>query len=266
RRRLVGGAGGPSPPLCRAVRVYSDRMPLAYLLDLTVRNVRCFGPEEQTLRLSDAQGRPAPWTVILGDNGVGKTTLLQCLVALEPRRHFFRESQEEERPLVELPGNGDNGWRIYRDRSHPGETSIRGHVALGSMDQPLETVEVVAPTSSAASRAITANQEEHSRPQRLHCFGYGAARRMGSAALNRGPGDPSASMFLDDVSLIDVEEWLLAEDYARLLSDAEAAKRRLERIKRVLIDLLPDASDIRIGEPRVQPSIARAAIGAAVGG
>src|SRR3954447_24246134 len=96
----------------------------AYLLDLSVRNVRCFGPEEQTLRLSDSQGRPAPWTVILGDNGVGKTTLLQCLVALDPRRHFLKHGGQaiRERPQVELPTNGGDGWRIYRDL--PGETSI----------------------------------------------------------------------------------------------------------------------------------------------
>lgn len=88
---------------------FQPESPPAYLLDLAVRNVRCFGPEEQILRLSDAQGRPAPWTVILGDNGVGKTTLLQCLVALEPRRHYFRASQDEERPLIELSTSGDEG-------------------------------------------------------------------------------------------------------------------------------------------------------------
>jgi energy-coupling factor transporter ATP-binding protein EcfA2 len=54
-----------------------------YFLDLSVENVRCFG-EKQTLHLSDGQGKPARWTVLLGDNGTGKTTLLKCLVALEP--------------------------------------------------------------------------------------------------------------------------------------------------------------------------------------
>jgi hypothetical protein len=228
--------------------------PPAYLLALTVRNVRCFGPEEQTLRLSDAQGRPAPWTVILGDNGVGKTTLLQCLVALEPRRHFFRGGNEE-RPLVELPAGSSNGWRIYRDPSRPGETSIRGLVALGPIDQPLETVEVVVPTSSATSaRTLAATQNERLRIEELRCFSYGATRRMGSAALNRdgGSGDPSASLFLDDVSLVDVEEWLLVEDYARnFRADAEEAERRLDRVKKVLIDLLPDARDLRVGAPKL---------------
>src|SRR5437868_4018607 len=60
-----------------------DKPLSAYFLSLTVENVRCFGPE-QTLDLSDGQGRPAQWTIILGDNGVGKTTLLQSFVALLP--------------------------------------------------------------------------------------------------------------------------------------------------------------------------------------
>ena len=49
-----------------------------YFLSLTLENVRCFG-ESQTLDLSDGNGKPAQWTVILGDNGTGKTTLLQTL-------------------------------------------------------------------------------------------------------------------------------------------------------------------------------------------
>jgi ABC-type branched-subunit amino acid transport system ATPase component len=51
-----------------------------YFLSLTVENVRCFGPA-QTLDLSDGHGGHAPWTVILGENGLGKTTLLTCLAA-----------------------------------------------------------------------------------------------------------------------------------------------------------------------------------------
>src|SRR5205085_7114173 len=57
----------------------------AYFLSLTIENIRCFGPK-QILDLSDGKNRPAPWTIILGDNGVGKTTLLQSLVAVTPAR------------------------------------------------------------------------------------------------------------------------------------------------------------------------------------
>ena len=49
-----------------------------YFSSLEIENVRCFG-DSQRLNLTAADGRPARWTLILGDNGVGKTTLLQCL-------------------------------------------------------------------------------------------------------------------------------------------------------------------------------------------
>src|SRR5262245_63359718 len=54
----------------------------AYFLSLSLENVRCFGPK-QTLDLSDGNGKPAPWTIIFGVNGTGKTTVLQSLLAFQ---------------------------------------------------------------------------------------------------------------------------------------------------------------------------------------
>jgi ABC-type transport system involved in cytochrome c biogenesis ATPase subunit len=61
----------------------SQRQPLIYFSSLELENVRCFGAR-QILELTDDQGRPAQWTLLLGDNGVGKTTLLQCLAWMRP--------------------------------------------------------------------------------------------------------------------------------------------------------------------------------------
>ena len=46
-----------------------------YFLDFSVENIRCYG-KRQTLNLADEKGRPYYRTFILGDNGVGKTSLL----------------------------------------------------------------------------------------------------------------------------------------------------------------------------------------------
>jgi recombinational DNA repair ATPase RecF len=68
-----------------AVRPDAGTKTGAYFLSLTVENVRCFGPA-QTLDLSDGHGRHAPWTIILGENGLGKTTLLTCLACIASMR------------------------------------------------------------------------------------------------------------------------------------------------------------------------------------
>src|SRR5262245_7572891 len=84
--------------------------PAAYFLSLTVENVRCFGPK-QTLDLSDGNGCPAQWTIILGENGVGKTTLLQCLVASFPTSipefsQFSTNAGVVSLPLYTNPSSG----------------------------------------------------------------------------------------------------------------------------------------------------------------
>ena len=54
-----------------------------YFASLRLKNVKSFG-EEQVLNLRHENGAISPWTLILGDNGVGKTTLLKCLSLMIP--------------------------------------------------------------------------------------------------------------------------------------------------------------------------------------
>ena len=58
-----------------------------YFLGLTIKNARCF-TETQELSLVDSNGCPARWTLIVGDNGVGKSTLLQCLAWMRPTPYY----------------------------------------------------------------------------------------------------------------------------------------------------------------------------------
>jgi predicted ATPase len=53
-----------------------------YFLSLELSNVLCF-KTPQKIDLTTDNGSPAQWTVILGDNGVGKTTLLRCLAGMK---------------------------------------------------------------------------------------------------------------------------------------------------------------------------------------
>ncbi|HEX8456912.1 MAG TPA: AAA family ATPase [Pyrinomonadaceae bacterium] len=95
------------------------------------------------------------------------------------------------------------------------------------------------------------------------CFGYGATRRMGEATLSEGiSDDPFASLFSDRVELLNAEEWLLQADYAAHAGSNAATRKRAEKrrdeIKDILINLLPDVDDIKftqITEKQTKPGV-----------
>lgn len=214
----------------------------AYFTSLTLRDVRCFGGE-QALDLRDRDGNPAKWTIILGENGVGKTTLLQCLDRMSP---FAWETRRPGALGGTFPKNAphESAHELVRVELHACSMSAEmstGHLisdtigpaALLTMDLKI-TADGRAPASQYPNLSI-----------RMHCCGYGAARRPGAAKLAAAErSDSAATLHSEHETLVDVEEWLLQLDYA---AKSNAALRgRFERVKQILIDLLPDITDIRI--------------------
>ncbi len=70
-----------------------------YFTSLKLVNFRGF--EDVDLDLLDEKGKIAQWTLLLGDNGVGKTTLLQALAWMRPL--------PEEEPDARTGGGNDSG-------------------------------------------------------------------------------------------------------------------------------------------------------------
>ena len=153
--------------------------PPAYFLSLSVENVRCFGPK-QTIDLSDGKGKPAQWTVILGDNNTGKTTLLQCFVVLEPTEMQDFPGFKHTVPQVFIHYNK---FDLFRDKEKD-TMSISGKACLSDK---LKSGERVCPTdvsvliSSPADRK-SGGYDWHARSEGLFdgliCYGYGASRIM----------------------------------------------------------------------------------------
>jgi energy-coupling factor transporter ATP-binding protein EcfA2 len=244
--------------------------PPAYFLSLELENVLCF-KTPQKLDLSDENGLPAQWTVILGDNGVGKTTLLRCLAEMEPRplpssrevasnsipRLFFAEENNvREHALRAYTANFVVKF-AYGSVLNNGEQSLGGQSLTRSISDPdsyfVKATQkstpvfqdgyfrIVGPTCEAFGEAKLLG---------LKCYAYGANRRMGKTSLSEAlSADSCASLFSDDEALINSEEWLLRADYAVARSAPNNTARLEERfhlIQDTLRQLLPDVSDIRI--------------------
>jgi energy-coupling factor transporter ATP-binding protein EcfA2 len=229
----------------------------AYFLSLEVENVKSFGPR-QFLDLSNGQGRPAQWTIILGDNGVGKTTLLQGLAAIVPR----------VRSGVRLWAGVDFmqkfRWGLYRSGIQDTTSILSAEFYKGiklSDKKDGDRVSGIGFKSWGALNPVLGirdcffilDNDQYEKVDAVTCFGYGASRRMGQTSLSeRVDDEPFASLFSDDVALLNAEEWLLQADYAAHAARPEAAKKRAEKrrdeIREVLINLLPDVEDIRFAQ------------------
>jgi len=216
----------------------------AYFLSLSLENVRCFGPK-QTLDLSDGHGKPAPWTIILGLNGTGKTTILQSLT-------WFEQGM--------IPGPEQNGWaprflRLSFDmeladsfcrggRQIAAVWGCRVVEAEGLLDAPGTLLDGRCQIF-ASGPTLTYS---HNRT-RLWCVAYGAGRRVGIASLSDSVhDDPTATLFDDRAELRNPEEWLLQLDYAaaKATKHDKEPQERLAKAKELLLNILPDVEDIRL--------------------
>jgi energy-coupling factor transporter ATP-binding protein EcfA2 len=216
--------------------------PPAYFLSLSIENFRCFGPR-QTLDLSNGNDRPAPWTVIIGNNGVGKTSLLQWLA------QFYQTYSAWETGRAGVGDLSDELMAGDRDFAERTQSFARIYLGYGFAPQRRQTVGVSTPTIMAYGRTVTVDGVPENL-KGLFCCGYGAARRMGRTLLSGGGDfDSCATLFDDSAELTNAEEWFLQSDYAAHKEgpDQQQAAERLLRVKDALIPLLPEVTDLRGG-------------------
>lgn len=257
-----------------------------YLLSLEVENMLCF-KEPQVLDLSDGKGNYAKWTVILGNNGVGKTTLLRCLAMLEKEE----ESTHPQPALMSISSNPsfqlmkDNLiWEeLHTIRTY--QSKIKAKILIkessDNLNEPLKAQIQMQFRDSYSLKICLENENETLSKilspedyktffdaqsiegrfkvnmriyatflNNLHCYGYGATRKNGKEIQGEAIASKnSASLFSDDVTLMNAEAWLRETDYAFKSSTGETKnrlKKKFDHIIEILKRILPDIDDIRI--------------------
>lgn len=243
------------------------RFGAAYFTSLSVAGVRCFGPEQKLILASGA--RAAKWTVILGENGVGKTTILQCAWTMAPSRPSRSEP-------TSVTAGAELTVRIRPDvsrpRGYPSSIKLLGRTATSSLliradvslDEPFTSGKPGAIASSSIERSSSADGQSGAAYSldsvapypsgNVVCCGYGALRRSGEVSVEAdGSTHSAASLFSDGAELISGSEWLLRADYAASTTTDKRAIVRRDKVRAALIDLLPDVSDIRVAGLDEQP-------------
>jgi predicted ATP-binding protein involved in virulence len=257
----------------------------AYLTQLALRNIKSFAGEH-ILDLTNERGDPARWTLLLGDNGVGKTTLLECIARLRPTFNSPDASgktdprlyvepwiaREENEVIVAMGRNGDhisrasvsfavNAFLERPDRNVDDlVTSISFRVKNGEPEQ-LETSQ----WPDQAQGIPESKWKEFSKFDEPLVLAYGAGRHMGvgNFDFDLAP-DPTESLFDSSIELFDAEELLQHFNYAASNPEATKAEKDQKTLLLSLIaSLLPEvasAESIRIYAPKALGRKARTGV------
>ena len=238
-----------------------------YYLSLDIQNIKCFG-DRQTLNLSNENGGPAPWTLLIGDNGVGKTTLLRCIAWMKPCEDqdpkFLKKGKITIKPILDNLEDNSEYEKLFRDNgiieSFVGARLSDG-MELDASSVPQEKILNHGLTIKGKNGGLEDLENKFAYVAKFNepiLFAYSATRHMEHDNLEKSElADPVYNLFAEAGDLYDAERVLLNLDYqARIDGKDSPTEKILNNIKKLLVDLLPDLEDegaIYITGPKILP-------------
>ena len=240
-----------------------------------MENVRCFGGR-QLLRLTSGR-RPAPWSLIIGENGTGKTTLLECLAWMRPVPDADGEPPASVRPRVAPPflegplkpaledEHNDTIETLSRNGSEKLALNATMSLGIGGL-WPNSALQNKAQRPQSIRFAVRLRFDERSALLHLKSKGtlldsyglwvhdpliatYGANRYLGDRNSVAGYELDSLNhkRLSQSTELYDVEEILMRLDYATKSDPNGPEEHHLSQLKKVIATILfQDQDDNRI--------------------
>jgi predicted ATP-dependent endonuclease of OLD family len=197
-----------------------------YFKSISIENFRCFGPKQRINFYKPGSNEVSRWNVILGENGVGKTSILRALaltLVTPEKGHEWRN---------EIP------WKSfgrYKAKSNP---SLNYEAIAGTQEQLKFGFEIF------RSELVTKGYDDQLKKfdDGLVLFAYGASRRIGSKGITSKDEFSARSIFRENVELMNAEEWLVQADYLALKDSRykHLAKLVLSSIKQMMQDEVKD--------------------------
>jgi energy-coupling factor transporter ATP-binding protein EcfA2 len=244
--------------------------PAVYFNKLYMKNVRCFKGNHE-IDLGNGNGEPSQWTVILGNNNVGKTTILRVIASLEliEKVSSNNETSGGYRGGTVLSGKkylsfGEDllfiGNELIIKKIHnidysPLSEQFRSNIKVNRNNLPFksfkkEDIDWIDNIKISSNITQSGNVTSYSYPKNMdglefiRIMGYGTSRMMIDAQSVQV--DNTQGLFDNKTLLLNVEEWLKELHFAAN-NNNKNAEIRYNQVENILCGgLLPDVTEIRI--------------------
>jgi predicted ATP-binding protein involved in virulence len=244
----------------------SDAM---HFRSLCLENVRAFG-STQSLEFVDENNVVSRWNLILGENGVGKTTLMQALAVMRPipaskdSKSSVRKSAEAPTPKLsraELSWHEDDEEFVRFVRTGgTRKATMTAVLDINRQRRKRKTLKVGVEITT--SKGKLQGVKYHDAAYALNAegplvIGYGAGRYIGHRNLAIvEERSATGSLFSDAIDLYDAEDIMEKLDHAAKSNPnrrSGADARRFNQLKSVVASLLPNTKpeDIQFRGPRI---------------
>lgn len=206
-----------------------------HIQSIQLQNIACF--EEQTVDFTLSDGKPAKWVTLLGENGTGKSTILQmlsfCLLGRDMVwdvarginwEHYSKQKNRNGKISIKLLV--DKGDKKGQKTQNPYQIGFEfgKHIQGG-----------VRRRKNVDDNFVVLNETLYSGDLTLGWFacGYGPWRTLSRQIVTRSPKALNetrkkqyrfATMYSADNALTNVYEWLLDLDFRMSKDDAKSKK------------------------------------------
>ncbi|MDX2278388.1 MAG: AAA family ATPase [Saprospiraceae bacterium] len=227
--------------------------------ELMLDNIKCF--DKQSIRLGSSN-TPYPWITLLGENGTGKSTVLQAIALMLAGPEGAAQLLKPVGWLKDGTKPGKMTIRLHQGHNDPGkyagekkERRVFQYTfyVTGEQKQSINKQVFTEPviTADSNSRTIPWLRENVLFPKGKGWFGagYGAFRRLTRKSRIIVPTLQQplrytnfSSQFNEDESLEAFETWLVYLDYRISKSDDELAKKQMDWGIKAINQLLPEGN------------------------
>ncbi len=221
----------------------------AWLESIELENVRCFH-ERQIVPFTTTDGKKAQWTLLLGENGTGKSTLLQVCAMLMPRRWETYEGKYSARSHLHDSESLVWGRLLRAHLSQKDAARIALSLEIGNREVRWEWhIRIAGGALGVGQKQPIPSFDE--RPTVPLCLAYAPYRSPRSFIPEDTGSIDMRGLFLGFTRLRHPSDWY--KDYTLATvnpsSDEKSRTRAtaiLDRIRKTLRSVLPDVNDLRI--------------------